>query len=473
MKLFVIPGSVVHFSTIHGYVNDRVVGVLVMTPMKASDIALERVGKRDVTGILYTPHSLERVSAERLPDEDLEHYQNCSRAVFGDSRVHYLATRSALDSPLNNAVVIDKIVVNSILAIRKTGATCLVSSSSPHSLHTWILAKCFECLGLPVYILERTPINDRAWVYAGADRQAVVPRETGARSHALTESSRKLIDEQRNSNAGHRDAQGFYLSRMDLQTIQGADSNDWWSWKRELSQTLGSGRPVSWPLRLFSSLRKRRLYKSYRDVAAATLPGGPLLVYFMHYQPERTSLPDGLFFTQQWLAIRQLSVHLPDGWTLLVREHPTTWLRPLHVSVRPEGLYESIASLPNTQVCSMEVDTFELIDASRAVATLTGSVGFQALLRNRPVLAFGLAPYKDHPACFSVRSADDLSTALDAVRSDDFGDVFTDEALDGYLSWIERNSVCVDPDEPDWMAARIKNFAELYRQIFDGAIRLQ
>ncbi len=126
-----------------------------------------------------------------------------------------------------------------------------------------------------------------------------------------------------------------------------------------------------------STYLKRRLYRSYEKLETDELPEGRFVIFFMHYQPERSSLPEGLFHVQQWIALRQLAWSLPEGWQLLVREHPTTWLQPLDLSVRTASLYEDIAALPNTRICSMQVDTFELIDKCGAVATLTGSVGFR------------------------------------------------------------------------------------------------
>jgi hypothetical protein len=347
----------------------------------------------------------------------------------------------------------------------------LISSSTPHSVEAWIFAKCFEFLELPVFIVERTPVNDRAWIYRGMDTQSVVLQNSATPQGDLSESSIRVMSEQRGGKPGAKDANGFYLSRMDLSTIKGADSNAWWSYRRELS-SLSSGRLITLPIRLASIWLKWMLLKSYRDVSMSGLPETPFVVYFMHYQPERSSLPEGLLFAQQWLAIRLLSWALPEGWTLVVREHPSMWLHPLDITVRTPDLYREISLLPNVKICSMDLDTFEVIDKSEAVATLTGSVGFQAILRNKPVIAFGLPAYKDHPACFSVASLDALRTALRVIARGDLSDRFTDEALVEYLRWIERNSFGTDSSGVDWLEARLRNFGEIYKRILSKEIAL-
>jgi len=471
MNTFILPGELPHLSRIRDYLNDEVCGILIHRKMSVADVYSSGVVPKDFGGGIYTLVSLADLTCEELQVSDRTLYEKCLGSIIADPRVHYLATRSYLNSPFNNSIVIERIVVNSFLIIRKTAARRLVSGSTPHSVEAWVFAKCFEHLNLPVYVLERTPINDRAWIYRGLDRQEVVLQDATIATAELSASSRKLMTEQRGATPGQKDANGFYLSRMDLSSVKGSDSNAWWSYPRELG-FLRSGRLITMPIRLLSFYVKRALYKSYCKVAARELPDTPFVVYFMHYQPERSSLPEGLLFVQQWLAIRLLSWALPEGWSLLVREHPTTWLQPLDISARTPTLYRDIVCLRNARVCSMDVDTFEVIDKCRAVATLTGSVGFQSLMRNKPVIAFGLPAYKDHPACFSVSSLPELERALDVVQGQNMDDRFTDEALVEYLSWIERNSFCADSNERDWLEARLKNFGEIYRKILHGELEL-
>ena len=471
MNTFILPGEMPHLSRIREYLSDEVCGILIHKKISMSEVRASGVVPGSFGGQVYTLNSLVELTAEVLTEADRFVYEKCLAEILADQRAQYLATRSYLNSPFNNTIAIEKILVNSLLIIRRTKPTRLVSGSTPHSVEAWVFAKCFEHLNLPVYVLERTPSNDRVWVYRGLDRQQVVSQTAGTPTAALSASSLKLLKEQRGSRPGAKDANGFYLSRMDLSTIKGADTNAWWSYRREIG-FLRHGRILTLPLRLLSFYVKRRMYTSYCEVVAKELPETPFVVYFMHYQPERSSLPEGLLFVQQWLAMRLLSWSLPAGWTLVVREHPTTWLQPLDITARAPSLFCEIASLPNTKVCSMDADTFEVIDKCAAVATLTGSVGFQSLLRNKPVIAFGLAAYKDHPACFSVSSAEELEGALRVIVSEDLSSRFSDAALMEYLAWIERHSFCVDPNESDWLEARLKNFSEIYRQLFNGQLVL-
>jgi Capsule polysaccharide biosynthesis protein len=472
LKTFIIPGDLTHVARMSASLSDDVCGILIHSKVNQAEARLSGVVPERFAQVIYTLCSLDEFANVTLDDQGQSDYEGCLSGICADPRVHYLATRSYFNSAFNNTIVIERIVLNSLLIISKTRPSRLIASSTPHSVGAWIFAKCFEYLHLPVFVLERTPINDRAWIYRGLDKQSVVRRSDMISDRRLGKSSLKLMREQRAGKPGAKDANGFYLSRLDLGSIKGADSNKWWSYLREFN-FLRSGRLISLPIRLVSFYLKRSLLRSYVDVATSVLPKTPFIIYFMHYQPERTSLPEGLLFAQQWLALRLLSWAMPEGWTLLVREHPSMWLNALDITVRTPNLYRDIASLPNAKICSMDVDTFEIIDESRAVATLTGSVGFQAILRNRPVLAFGIPAYKDHPACFSVSSLGDLRRAIQIVEREDLRNRFSDEALVQYLAWIEGNSFCADPGESDWLEARLKNFSEIYRRVLHRELDLQ
>ena len=470
-RIFIIPGDRSQMSRFEACLSDEVCGILVHQRTDVSDLDLSGEHLKDRADIVFTINSLLRFTGESIGHADLGHYRELLDFVFGDTRVHYLAQRSNYNSAFNNAIVIDKVLQNSLSIIRRTNPSYLIASSAPHSLEAWLFAKCFEYLRLPIYILESTPIAFRSWVYRGLDTQSVVPLSNGVGCGELTPESRMLVENQRASRPGAKDEKGYHVSRIYLNSVPGSDSNKWWSYRRELKWLL-SGRLVSLPIRLYSTILKKQLLSSYQKVATSIPPKGPFVVFFMHYQPERSSLPVGLFYVQQWFAVRLLSLSMPKGWTLLVREHPTTWLKPIDISVRSKSLYADIASLQRTEICSMEADTFELIDQCAAVATLTGNVGFQALLRNKPVIAFGLAGYKDHPACFSVSEYSGLAKAFEEIETGSCNKHFSDERLQEYLLWLEQHSVNADPKDDDWISSRQKNFAEIYRQVFSGELVL-
>jgi hypothetical protein len=84
------------------------------------------------------------------------------------------------------------------------------------------------------------------------------------------------------------------------------------------------------------------------------------------------------------------------------------------------------------------LDTFKLIDNSCAVATLTGTVGFEAICRGKPVITFGLAPFRNAPGAIPVGDHYSTKDAVDLLKNNTPRPSFTE--LEYYLKWVEANS---------------------------------
>jgi hypothetical protein len=129
-------------------------------------------------------------------------------------------------------------------------------------------------------------------------------------------------------------------------------------------------------------------------------------------------------------------------------------LRP---SVRDRQFYDAIAALPNTTLANINQDSFELIDHASCVATITGTVGFQAVLRGRPVIVFGAAPYRHCPSVFHVSNLDDLRAAITPITTNYV--VPDDESIMRYAIWVEGISFGAEglKEEKDWYS---KNYED-------------
>jgi hypothetical protein len=142
--------------------------------------------------------------------------------------------------------------------------------------------------------------------------------------------------------------------------------------------------------------------------------GGPYVAVFLARQPERSSVPEGGRYGQQLRMVHALAGALPDGWHIYVREHPATFMSGPKL-VRGPWSYDGLLALPGVSLVSSRVDPFRLIDRARAVATVTGTVGFEAVARGVPCLAFGAAPYVGCDGVYRIRNDTDLRTAVDAL----------------------------------------------------------
>tara|TARA_Y100000310_G_scaffold341747_1_gene441903 strand:+ start:1243 stop:2784 length:1542 start_codon:yes stop_codon:yes gene_type:complete len=109
----------------------------------------------------------------------------------------------------------------------------------------------------------------------------------------------------------------------------------------------------------------------------------------LHKQPEASTSAMGGVFNNQILMIETLAKSIPDDWFLYVKENPLQWEGPRAERGRYPGYYENIIKNKNVVLIPTNADTYELIQKSQAVATITGTVGWEAILRKRPALVFG------------------------------------------------------------------------------------
>ncbi len=149
--------------------------------------------------------------------------------------------------------------------------------------------------------------------------------------------------------------------------------------------------------------RKPRRGKEMVKTATATSPSGNFL--FLPLQvPSDTQVTryGGWIKSMESLidAAHEASRHLPEGWRLVVKEHPTSRIR----------FAERILSLSDERFgLDNETDTFELVARSCGVVTLNSSVGLQAFLFDKPVIVIGKAFFGWEPLTHVAPGQDRLN----------------------------------------------------------------
>jgi hypothetical protein len=222
----------------------------------------------------------------------------------------------------------------------------------------------------------------------------------------------------------------------------------------------------------WSMLMKLRLERRYRALCGELPAAKPYVYLAMHYQPERTTSPDGGRFSDQYAVAAVLAEALPTGWALAVKEHPSQfkYSRTGEMS-RYLDYYDDLAALPNVVLLAPEAPSAALTDGARAAATVTGAVGWEALVRGKPVLCFGAAWYGACKGAFVVQSAADARAALQEVEAGLAPGADEVRMYAGAIQDVGRR-VYHDParavplDEPlaDALAGLLANFERLNRR---------
>ena len=187
---------------------------------------------------------------------------------------------------------------------------------------------------------------------------------------------------------------------------------------------------------------RKKLIRAYKELSTPVVFDVPFIYVPLHIQPEASTTPNGGLFAHQHLMVDMLSKRAPDGWQIVVKEHPNQlkFYYPNQL-FRSPGYYRSLAAYRNVTLCAVDESPVALTSKARAVATVTGYSGWQAVNWGVPVLAFGHPWYEFCHGVFSIRSESDLREALDSIVSgfkphsshvDLFVRVLLDHAIKGH-----------------------------------------
>jgi hypothetical protein len=186
---------------------------------------------------------------------------------------------------------------------------------------------------------------------------------------------------------------------------------------------------------------KEKLKKYYNSLTVKPNLKNKYILIALHYQPEATSTPSAGIFTDQFLMIDMLSKMIPKNWKIYVKEHTAQFysLGEGETS-REKFFYDDVKKIENVDLIPTNFDTFKLIDNSVAVATLTGTIGFESAIRKKPVLVFGNAWYSPLKSVFQIKKGSDLVEAIKIIGK---GFKYNNKDLLRYLSYIENKiGVC-------------------------------
>lgn len=149
-------------------------------------------------------------------------------------------------------------------------------------------------------------------------------------------------------------------------------------------------KPYRFPLvliRLFHSNIYTRNIKRYTKSCDLN---DKYLYFPLHQQPEMTTSAIGSHYADQLLAIEALSSKLPKGTYIYIKENPKQT-----ESHRGEHFFGRLRLLSNVKLVGKNLDSRKLIQNSIGVATISGTVGWEAIFYRKPVIIFGYAWYRE------------------------------------------------------------------------------
>lgn len=303
--------------------------------------------------------------------------------------------------------------------IKRYKPEIVIFPTVPHAVFNFIIFELAKVLNIKTFMFEDAAINDRLLYYSDFwDNSSLL---------------RKKIEKNKGKNFSIKDLSQDLQKYYKMQTDSSQNSTPADIYEQKSRFTTGKNflnlfKIATNSIKDFSVLEKTALYfirlfkenvkKEYKKLQIEADFNKKFIYLPLHYQPERTSCPQGGIFVDQVLIAEVLSAALPDDWVIYVKEHPIQWLtRGLkYNNARYQGYYKKISSLKNVYIIPIETDTYKLLNKSQAIATITGTVGREAIMRLKPVIVFGYPWYKDCPGVFKVNDYDSCKRVLERIK---------------------------------------------------------
>ena len=164
--------------------------------------------------------------------------------------------------------------------------------------------------------------------------------------------------------------------------------------------------------------KRKKILATYNQLANEVNLDVPYVFVALQCEPERQTCPTGGVFGNQYLMIDMLSKLAPAGWKIYVKEHVSQFkVYQAAERSKPVEFYNMIASMPNVQLVPLTYTSFELIDKAKASATVSGTVGWESVVRGKPALLFGHAWYRDCKGIFTIHTVENCKKAIQEIKN--------------------------------------------------------
>jgi len=162
-------------------------------------------------------------------------------------------------------------------------------------------------------------------------------------------------------------------------------------------------------------------------------------IYFAApYQPEAISNLMAGSYENIFIIIDMLSEILPEGWYIYYKEHPNTFKTADKGALeRSKQFYDKLVSYKSLIMISHTTSTFDLIDNSKAVCTVGGTVGWEAVVRGKPALVYGSLWYQACNSIFTIKNSNEAKRAITKILN---GFTPDDKDVDRYAEAIYNST---------------------------------
>lgn len=362
---------------------------------------------------ILSKHQMERSD---VPNYSELEFQQCLEYVISNQATRVIYERGyTLKGIVFADADIERIAYNAYVTLLKYKIDTFISHNTPHQLIYHIFGLVAKFLKISTF-----SIRDSAMMWRVAlERDLIWGKQV------------RLNYTSQNSHLDLSDVDDFIKSKTQsydkaVTEFEGAMLNRYKS-KGYPDKLIWKDFITDWKAKGIARAAKSALYK--RQVSNSFLLNSVLksdsrinhdnyALFYLHYQPERTTLPEGGIYNQQILAIRSLRRYLPSEMSIVLKEHPATFRHRLNSKYRNAEFYHQLGAIENTFLINDLKNDFDLLDKAKFISSIKGTVLIEGAIRGKCGVYFGNPSYKGLPGSFHINSLPNIDSFLSLCEED-------------------------------------------------------
>ena len=302
---------------------------------------------------------------------------------------------------LDREVILSLAVLHAFAAIRQEAVDLLIFEITPHEFIPYVLHEVSKSAGVAILSFEAAPIAPVLVPHGvhlpesarvdGTSVSAEILRITRERVAVLR--GREIpqyiaLQKERDAQLASRGGK----TRAKLLSLR-------WLLQPRFSESAGSFSGHNLKSGLLKNatqfILNRSLEQNFRREArmgalVEVEPPRPFALFALHYEPEKTSLPDGLPILFQGDAVVAARDLVPDSIELLVKEHYSQTSAALRGYLgRSPLFYRLLSSISGITLSRGERPAADYVGSAECVFTLTGTIAIESVFMGVPAVYFG------------------------------------------------------------------------------------
>jgi hypothetical protein len=275
--------------------------------------------------------------------------------------------------------------------------------------------------GIPLLITYAAPLPRRVAIYGNADNhwERVDAVFADRERRSLTAEQRTEAEQLRQQYIARAVTPSYVKSyqlaawapkrvRRDLATARLLLARAWYDREHLLNPTYEGGLLTAAGRRVVKDLRRRALHQYLRSDPAE---GQRYALFPLQVEPEVSTSVFAPYCADQVGVIEDIARSLPIDMVLYVKEHPVMMGRR---SLRD---YRRLARIPNVRLLRPGLNTSALVGRAAAVVVITSTVGWEAVVQERPVILLGNVWYDGCGLVDKISSVVELKAAFARVQA--------------------------------------------------------